>query len=151
MNDEDPISLKKAVFFCSYLGLPYSTEMKNKNLDVVRKKLLQKIDMNIMHNKESLAKLVKMKDQERKLETYYFINLMKEKGLISFRGNLYFYGDHPIGQTDDSVFRYFEGNPEVFEKSKEDLKGFLNFEEKTLNSEIESKEVDEDELEDLPI
>lgn len=123
----NPISLEKSIFIASYLGIPYKTENDKyaHKPSILQRKLIQKIDTAIANSKSAYKTLLSIKDKDVEIEIRFFVERMKEFGMINFNNSIYFIGEVPIGPSDDSIFRYFNDKPVIFQKHKESVLDFM--------------------------
>lgn len=138
MNKDEPISLKKAVYLASLLGVQYyreSRDYKGKN-ELLLKKIVTNIDKKIQSDKEALKKIIKFKDDVNAIERMYYIEEFILSGFIKYEGTVYYMGSVPLGIDKESINNYFDHNIETFNTLKrkiaEQKKG-SNFEEVVKN------------------
>lgn len=123
VQTEDPISLKRAIFLASYLGVNYFEESRyyDHTPEVLRKKIIKNIDKKIARSSSALEKLIKVKDDTERIEKFFFIRKLIEKGVITFSGQLYYLGKLPIGPDEESLLHYFDQNIESFNAYKKEI------------------------------
>lgn len=134
MNKENPISLKKAVYLASMLGVQYYRESRDYQgkPETLRNRIVKNIDNEIQRNKKSLEKVLKFKDDIDAIERMYFIEEFIQSGLIKFEGTVYYLGNLPLGVDKEAINTYLDHNIETYNTLKrkivEQKKG-TNFEE----------------------
>lgn len=134
MNKKNPISLKKAVYLASMLGVQYYRESRDYNgkPETLRNRIVKNIDNEIQRNKSSLEKVIKFKDDIDAIERMYFIEEFIQSGLIKYEGTVYYLGNLPLGVDKEAINTYLDHNIETYNTLKrkivEQKKG-TNFEE----------------------
>lgn len=134
MNKENPISLKKAVYLASMLGVQYYRESRDYQgkPETLRNRIVKNIDNEVQRNKKSLEKVIKFKDDIDAIERMYFIEEFIQSGLINYEGTVYYLGNLPLGVDKEAINTYLDHNIETYNTLKrkivEQKKG-TNFEE----------------------
>ena len=148
MDDENPLSTKKVIFLCTALGIAYRdlVERNYNDENKFRTQLLMRIDKQIVRSKDALKTLGKFKDQNDMLEQLFYIRKMMERKIIEIKGNLYFVGETPVGEDENSVIRYFNTNQKTFEALKDKLRSGNDLDESMIEQIIKKDSLNEDEL-----
>jgi hypothetical protein len=109
---DKPLSKQRLVWLSSSLGLSY----RNNITDEKRYKiyLTKNIDTFIQKKKANRDKFLELVKDVNRTEIIFYINELKNLGIITDIGGIWKVGDRPIGATVDHIINYFNENQEQY-------------------------------------
>lgn len=123
-SDTEPLSKEKLVWLCASFGLPYRTNITDQKR--YKQQLIKIIDKYIQYSSDNRKKFDDSLDNIKTTEMKFYINELKNIGIITDIGGIYKVGDRPVGATDDHLVLFYEQNNEIYLLHQEEVRKSLS-------------------------
>lgn len=111
-SDENPLSKKKLIWFCSNYGIPYKTDITDTKKYIAD--LQKRIDKHISGSTAIAMQFDKDISEMNKVEMRFYINELISLQIVQEFYGVYKINDRPIGAGIDHVMKFYDDNPTIY-------------------------------------